>query len=231
MSVYKKAKVQRLITADSDGDYRLPIETSVHGSFVYDPGRCTFIARLDGKELFREQYAWQDGKVYRHSFTQQLKAGDHYLSFEIEPLSEQPPSEKKTTAPTPAKKQSTFVDVRIVSVKFQGPLDPKHWSHPKNYDRFFTKDEPPPGDAERREYAREVLGRFATLAFRRPVDAAVRRPAGGDRRADLPLAGPSVRTGSRAGDGGGARLAAFYLPGRGHRARREPSGPEVSAGR
>ena len=38
MSVYKKTKVGRLITADTDGDYRLPIEISVHGSFDYDPG-------------------------------------------------------------------------------------------------------------------------------------------------------------------------------------------------
>ncbi len=161
MSIYKKTKVRRLITADADGEYRLPIEIAVHGSFDYDPGRCTLVAKLDDKELFREKYAWQDGKVYRYSFTEHLKAGDHHLSFEIEPDSN----------PQPEKKQKmTSVDVRIVSVKFQGPLDPKHWAHPKNYDRFFSKVEPPQGDAERREYAREVLGRFATQAFRRPVD-------------------------------------------------------------
>ncbi len=159
MSIYKKTKVQRLITADLDGDYRLPIEISVHGSFDYDPGHCTLIAKFDDKELFREDCAWQDGKIYRYSFTKQLKKGDHHLSFEIEPAGK-PKSEKS----------KTFVDVRIASVKFQGPLDPKHWSHPKNYDRFFPKDEPPAGAVERRQYAREILGRFATQAFRRPVD-------------------------------------------------------------
>ena len=163
MSIYQKTKVRRMIIADVDGDYRLAMEISVHGSFVYDPGRCRMVARLDEKELVRETYAWQDGKVYRYSFTEPLKAGDHYLSFEIEPLSDSQPQKKKA---------NTSVDVRIVSVKFQGPLDPKHWSHPKNYDRFFPNEAPPQGEAERRAYAREVLSRFATQAFRRPVDPA-----------------------------------------------------------
>ena len=161
MSVYKKTKVGRLIIVDTDGEYHLAIDVSVHGSFVYDPGRCRLIARLDDNELVRAEYAWQDGKVYRYSSTEKLKAGDHHLTFEIEPLSEPPPTKQKS---------STSVDVRIASVKFQGPMDPKHWSQPKNYARFFSKDEPPQGDAERREYAREVLARFATQAFRRPVD-------------------------------------------------------------
>ena len=69
MSIYKKAKVKRLISADVDGDYRLSIEISVHGSFVYDPGKCVLIAKFDEKELLRENYAWQDGKIYRYSFT------------------------------------------------------------------------------------------------------------------------------------------------------------------
>jgi Protein of unknown function (DUF1592)/Protein of unknown function (DUF1588)/Protein of unknown function (DUF1587)/Protein of unknown function (DUF1585)/Protein of unknown function (DUF1595) len=160
MSIYNKTKVKRLISADVDGDYRLAIELAVHGSFVYDPGKCSLIAKFDEKELLRENYAWQDGKIYRYSITEPIKAGDHYLSVEIEPLSK-PKSETSKTS----------VDVRILTVKFQGPLDPKHWTHPKNYDRFFSKQEPPSGDEERRQYARDVLGRFATQAFRRPVDA------------------------------------------------------------
>ena len=136
MSFTKKAKVSRLLAVDTEGDYRLGLELTVNGSFDFDPGRCTFIAKLDDKELMRENYAWQDGKRYRYSFTEHLKAGDHRLSFEIEPLS--PAQSKPQTA-----KPKTSIDVRIVSLKFQGPLDPKHWAHPKNYDRFFSKDEPP----------------------------------------------------------------------------------------
>ena len=164
MSIYKKARVQRLIIADVDGDYHLAIEISVHGSFDYDPGHCKMTARLDDKELVQADYAWQDGKVYRYWFTEKLEKGDHHLSFDIEPAS-------KPAEPTaPKQKKNTSVDVRIQTVKFQGPMDPKHWTHPKNYGRFFPKDEPAPGEADRRDYAREILGRFATQAFRRPVD-------------------------------------------------------------
>ena len=62
LSFTKKAKVSRLLSVDTDGDYRLALELTVNGSFDFDPGRCTFVAKLDDKELFRENYAWQDGK-------------------------------------------------------------------------------------------------------------------------------------------------------------------------
>ena len=50
-------------------------------------------------------------------------------------------------------------------------MDPRHWSRPSSYGRFFPKDEPPATDPERRQYARDVLGRFVRKAFRRPADA------------------------------------------------------------
>jgi len=48
-------------------------------------------------------------------------------------------------------------------------MEREKWGRPERFDRFFTKDAPE-GDAERRQYAKEVLTRFATRAFRRPVD-------------------------------------------------------------
>ncbi|MFI5461411.1 MAG: DUF1592 domain-containing protein [Isosphaerales bacterium] len=157
LTFYKKAKVSRSFSAEPAGDYVLALELAVDGAFVFDPGRCTVIVKLDDRELARETYAWQDGKTYRSSFKEHLPGGDHRLSFELEPL-------------TPPEKKRTSVDFRIVSVKVQGPLDPKHWTRSRNYDRFFFKDEPPQTDPERRLYARELLRRFATKAFRRPVD-------------------------------------------------------------
>ena len=162
MSIYKKARVQRLIIADVDGDYHLAIEISVHGSFDYDPGHCKMTARLDDKELVQADYAWQDGKVYRYWFTEKLEKGDHHLSFDIEPAS-------KPAEPTaPKQKKNTSVDVRIQTVKFQGPMDPKHWTHPKNYGRFFPKDEP----AQARPTGATTLAKF--WAGLRPRPFAVR---------------------------------------------------------
>ena len=48
-------------------------------------------------------------------------------------------------------------------------MESKHWIEPKGYRRIFAEDVP--ADAEgRRAYARDLLERFATRAFRRPVD-------------------------------------------------------------
>ena len=58
----------------------------------------------------------------------------------------------------------------VPEMKVTGPLDPKKWTRPRNYERFFPRDDVPRTDPERRQYAREILGRFATKAFRRPVD-------------------------------------------------------------
>jgi len=157
LTFYKKAKVSRLYSADAEGDYRLVLELAVLGAFNFDPGRCTVVFKVDDREHLRETYAWQDGKSYRYSYQDRLAAGDHRITFEIEPL-------------TPAEKRKSSIDLRIVSLKVQGPLDPKHWVRPRNYDRFFPRDEPPQTDRERHQYAREVLGRFAAKAFRRPVD-------------------------------------------------------------
>jgi Protein of unknown function (DUF1592)/Protein of unknown function (DUF1588)/Protein of unknown function (DUF1587)/Protein of unknown function (DUF1585)/Protein of unknown function (DUF1595)/Cytochrome C oxidase, cbb3-type, subunit III len=157
MSAYKKAKVSRLYSADADGDYRLALDLAVDGAFQFDPGRCTVIWKLDERELLRETFGWQDYKLFHYARQEHLAAGDHRLSFEIEPL-------------TPPEKQLTTLDARIVSLKVQGPLDPKYWTRPANYDRFFPRDEIPQTDPQRRQYAREILSRFATRAFRRPVD-------------------------------------------------------------
>ncbi len=157
LTFYKQAKVSRLYSADHEGDYRFAFDLAVDGAFTFDPGRCTVVLKLDDRELLRETYGWQDFKSYHYLYEQHLSAGDHRLTLEVEPL-------------TPPEKRLTPLDFRIVSLKAQGPLDPKYWTRPKNYERFFPKDEPPQTDPERHQYAREILGRFASKAFRRPVD-------------------------------------------------------------
>jgi Protein of unknown function (DUF1592)/Protein of unknown function (DUF1588)/Protein of unknown function (DUF1587)/Protein of unknown function (DUF1585)/Protein of unknown function (DUF1595) len=157
MTFYQAAKVGRSLHIDPAGDYELAVDLTVNGAFIFDPGKCTVRFKLDDRELLQETYVWQDGKTYHYVLPQKLAAGDHRMEFNLEPLT--PPDKKKTS-----------VDLRIVSVRVQGPMDPKHWTHPRNYDRYFFKDDPPAGDSERRLYAREILSRFASRAFRRPVD-------------------------------------------------------------
>ena len=128
----------------------------MRGDFDFDPGRCKLVFKAGDRELLSEEFGWEDGKTHRFEFTENWQAGEQPLTFELEPL-------------TPIEKKKTSVDMRIGSVVVEGPLEREHWARPKNFDRFFSKDDPGTG-RERQEYAREVLDRFARKAFRRPVD-------------------------------------------------------------
>src|SRR5262249_38140550 len=130
LTFYKKAAVSRTFNADPPGDYQLALELAVDGEFQVDPGKCTVAVKLDDRELARETYGWADNKTFRSSFNASLPGSDHRLSFELEPI-------------TPPEKKRNSLDLRIVSVKVRGPMDPRHWTRSRNYDRFFFKEEPP----------------------------------------------------------------------------------------
>src|SRR6266480_5424022 len=157
LSFYNEAKVSHTVQVENAGDYRLFVELNVRGAFDFDPGKCRLIFKADDQELLNQEFIWNDNKKFHFQFDQKWNADEHKLTFELQPLT--PPEEKKTS-----------VDMRIGSVKIQGPLEQRYWTRTKNYDRFFFKDEPPGSPAERRSYAREVLRRFTKKAFRRPVD-------------------------------------------------------------
>ncbi len=63
------------------------------------------------------------------------------------------------------------MEYRLIFVTVEGPLAQKDWELPANYHRFYTRDLPPEDAVARRAYAREVLEKFATRAYRRPVAA------------------------------------------------------------
>jgi hypothetical protein len=86
-----------------------------------------------------------------------LESGRQELALELSPL-------------VPLEEKRTDLNLRVASVRVEGPLDPSHWIPTRNYERFFFKGEPPESEPERQAYARELLERFASRAFRRPVD-------------------------------------------------------------
>jgi hypothetical protein len=155
-SFYEQAKVSRPFHAEYAGSYRVALELEVVRQFEFDPGRCRVVFKADDRELWQQEFGGQNGEKFRHEFDQKWQPGEHRLALELYPL-------------TPVEKKTNSLDLRIVAVRVQGPTEKKHWVRPKNFDLFFTKDVPT-SPAERHKYAREVLSRFATRAFRRPVD-------------------------------------------------------------
>lgn len=157
LSFYKPARLSHTHRADQAGDYRILVEVEISGQFDFDPGRCNLVIQSDGRELASREFGWQNNKRFHLEFDQKWQPGDHPVSFELQPL-------------TPADQKVNSLDLKILSLKIQGPLDPRLWARTRNHDRFFPREQAPDGKAERRRYAREVLGAFATRAFRRPVD-------------------------------------------------------------
>jgi mono/diheme cytochrome c family protein len=156
LDFYKPAAVAAEVSVDREADYRLVVELEVDGDFNFDPGRCRVAFAADGAELLAEEFKWYDGKKFRYEFPLDWSPGEHRLALTLEPL-------------TPVAQKKQKLDLRILAAKVEGPLAREHWVRPENFERFFHADDPGTPDG-RRAYARDVLRRFATRAFRRPVD-------------------------------------------------------------
>ncbi|HUR45655.1 MAG TPA: DUF1592 domain-containing protein, partial [Candidatus Saccharimonadales bacterium] len=154
---YDPATLSNHYKAEHAGRYRVLLDLEVQGQFDFDPGRCEVALKVDEKEIWKNEFKWQNGKKFDYTLEQIWEAGTHPFTIEITPLVV---SDKKTNAP----------HLRIQSVRVEGPFEEKYWVRPANFEKFFTKD-PPDSAAERRTYAQAVLEKFVTRAYRRPVDA------------------------------------------------------------
>jgi hypothetical protein len=156
MTFYKEAKVSQTYKARHAGTYRLTVEIEVDGNFDPEPGKCRFRFVAAGRELIGEEFGWHDNQSFKYEFTQNWSAGDHQLLIEITPKS-------------PADQKRTKLDMMVHAVTVTGPTEPEHWERPKNWDRYFSEEDLGTADG-RSQYARGVLRKFASKAFRRPVD-------------------------------------------------------------
>ena len=155
-SFYDETKLSRAFKIEQAGSYRVALEFDILGQFDFDPGRVKAVFKIDDSEVWAEELRWQNGKKFRHQFDQTWTPGEHRVALELQPL-------------TPVAEKKNSLDFRLLNVRIEGPTEKEHWVRPKNFDLFFTKDVPT-GKSARREYARDILSRFATRAFRRPVD-------------------------------------------------------------
>jgi hypothetical protein len=159
LSYYKPATVACTFKAEHAGRYGLLVDLTANERFVdgvFDYNKCRLLFKVDGKVLLDNEYSRQGGKRYHYEVDQDWTAGKHELTFELVPL-------------TPKEKQVRSLALRILGVTVRGPDAKEHWVRPPNYERFFGKG-PPEGRAERIQATRALLERFASRAYRRPVD-------------------------------------------------------------
>ena len=142
------------------GDYQVVLAVRGFERYVeneFDYNQCRFIFKADGVTLLEREFSREGGRPLEFAFDQKWAAGVHEFTCEIRPLGDDRPQVRQ-------------LRLRLDGVTVRGPMAKQHWVTPKDYARFFPRAAP--ADlAGRRTYAAEVLGRFATRAFRRPVDA------------------------------------------------------------
>jgi hypothetical protein len=159
LSYCKPAVVSHKFSAKYAGRYQLIVDLTANETYVdgvFDYNKCRLLFKADGKVLLDREFSRQGNKPYHYEFDQDWKAGPHEWTFELQPL-------------TPKEKQVRSLTLRIVSVTARGPLDKEHLVRPPNYQRFFP-DGVPEDATQRRQTVRTLLKRFATRAYRRPVD-------------------------------------------------------------
>jgi mono/diheme cytochrome c family protein len=167
LSLYEPADLAGQVNITTPGTYRILLDANLRGSFAYDPGRADLTWMVDGREVTRQEIKWGDSQPINPSIEVKWAAGTYPVRLTLEPLvgKERKPAEIGDQGPP-------NVDLQLRGITLVGPLEPEFATLPKNYRRFFLRDEVPQDPAEQARYAAEILRRFATRAFRRPVDEA-----------------------------------------------------------
>ena len=140
------------------GQYRVEIKFYLGGWQEYGGG-FDFKCGLDGEEVGKGMLdvGGQEAHVYLREGS--LTAGEHVVSLMTKAV--KPDSEGQ------------LVNLQLnPTISITGPIAADRRSYPESHKKIFFAGDAPEDAAARRQYAREILERVASRAFRRPVDAA-----------------------------------------------------------
>ncbi len=160
LSYYTPATVSTTHHIALAGKYQLTLELRAAERYVedqFDLNRCRLTFSVDGETVFTQEFMRESGRKLEFPFERELTAGDHTLTVELTPL---------TTLP-----QWRNLRMRVNGIGLRGPYAKEHWVKPAGYAKTFPQD--PPADLTgRNRYARTLLEKFASRAYRRPVEPA-----------------------------------------------------------
>ncbi len=165
MPVYEAADVRAEIKITQPGTYRIALNASIVGSFAYDPGKARATWFIEDQPVWEQEIKWQSEKKMDHVVERKWAAGTYALRMKVVP------SQDRTQRPgeIPGDGQP-WVDLRFRGAIIEGPLEPEFATRPDNYARFFPASGIPADPTPRQSLAVDIIRRFTTLAFRRPVD-------------------------------------------------------------
>ena len=139
---------------DQEADYAFEITVTANTFYPFE-GAIKYRMELDDEEVATTTRDYAK-KPDRHRIEKRLTKGRHVLRLHTD-ISE-----------TTQDERANGLSLSFDSMSLTGPLGKK--SYPKSHELVFFNGDAPAEPAARRDYAREVLKRIATRAFRRPVD-------------------------------------------------------------
>ena len=160
LSYYTACTARGALPLPYGGRYHVRLEVTANEKFVdgqFDLNRCRMQFKVDGEEWLSREFTREPGKSFHFDFDRDLSSGERALEIAIQPLSTN-------------QKPVRSLTLRLESVTAQGPQDRTVWVKPKGYDKFFPRVVPKT-IAQRKAYARELIGAFGTRAIRRPMDS------------------------------------------------------------
>ncbi len=153
-------KMQAKQYVSYDGEYELLVDFRIRGSSEASSNTATLKIGVDDKELAQRKLGWDNSERITLKTKATLKKGkDQTFWFSTE------------TGEAPREGENKLA-IDVDSVRIRGPLDGSKKDYPWNARHLFSKGPPPADETQRDPYREAILRKFATAAFRRPVDDA-----------------------------------------------------------
>jgi mono/diheme cytochrome c family protein len=147
-----------------DGEYEISVDFSIKGSNEASSHTATLSLGVDDKQLAQRKVGWDNSKKITLKTKAVLKSGSDQ-NFWV--------STETGDAPQEGEKK---LGIDVENVRIRGPLDGSQKDYPWSVRHLFSEGPPPADEKLRDPYRETILRRFATTAFRRPVeDATVAR--------------------------------------------------------
>jgi len=153
----KRVNQVREIEIQHAGQFELELTFTLGGWQEYG-GAYDFTAKIDDQELINDRVEIGGTKHYKYAKTVELKPGRHLLTLST------------TARKADSKGNSNYLEL-ATKARLVGPLDEKFKEYPETHRQIFFQGDAPTDPTKRQAYARAILERVASKAFRRPVEA------------------------------------------------------------
>ncbi|MEP4079118.1 DUF1592 domain-containing protein [Haloferula sp.] len=149
--------IEAMPKIDWDGEYDVVLEYSIQGASMATDHQAQMTVRVGEQVLGEAEMSWDQRKVIRLERRMKLEKGEVPVSIFV----------KENRPPSEGEEELALVVGKLV---IEGPRDGSQRKRSWRYHGIFGNKPAPVGEKEQRVRAREILGKFATRVFRRPVE-------------------------------------------------------------